>query len=237
MFGKLSYIIFLVLYLAFLFFMFNLINKKKISINVIQKRLLFLFIGICYALNILEKIITKSPTEKHVNMCIPLGNYSPFIFTLCIIVAFLPNRWSKWFDYFIGLMWLPMILASLYNSVGYVFNQGDFSYTCLIYDGLAHGLIGLYGFYLIKNQFISYTKKALTITIISILLVPIIMLILNLIFNTSFFGLNLNGKHNIYGLVLTDNSLLSALLYMLGLSALLSLNVFVTLTMQRSNNK
>ena len=43
------------------------------------------------------------------------------------------------------------------------------------------------------------------------------MLIMNLIFDTSFFGLSLNGKHNIYNVVLVDSSFVSALLYYLGL--------------------
>ena len=45
----------------------------------------------------------------------------------------------------------------------------------------------------------------------------LVMMILNLIFDTSFFGLSLNGKHNIYHMVLVSNSYLNALIYFSGL--------------------
>ena len=146
----------------------------------------------------------------------------------------MPEKWCGWFKYFIGIMWFPMVGASFYNTFSFLFTQGDYSYTCITFDCLAHGLIGLYGFSLIYNKVITYDKKKLTYLITAIMLVPVLMLILNLIFDTVFFGLNFNGKHNIYNLVLTDNSFISAVLYFVGLAVLVIVSTLVTLKIQRS---
>ena len=237
MLGHLNYIIFLILYLAFLAFMFFLIIKKKIIINSIQRRILFAIIAFCYLLNIAEKSICNEMNPSYINSILPFGNYSPLIFTCSTILIFIPEKWCAWFKYFIGIMWLPMIAASLYNSIGYTWLQGPYSYTCITFDCFAHGLIGLYGFYVLYNKVIVYDKKKLIILLSCIIVVPVIMLILNAIFDTSFFGLNLNGKHNIYNVVLTDNSYISALIYFLGLAALLTISTLVSLKIQRSVSK
>ena len=53
-------------------------------------------------------------------------------------------------------------------------------------------------------------------------------MILNLIFDTSFFGLSLRGKHNIYNNVIVDNSYLSAAIYYAGLIFVLLMGYLVS---------
>ena len=60
------------------------------------------------------------------------------------------------------------------------------------------------------------------------------MLILNTVFDKAFFGLSLNGKHNIYNMVLTDSSLLSAVIYFLGLLLVLFLGFFYSKLMKKT---
>ena len=60
----------------------------------------------------------------------------------------------------------------------------------------------------------------------TILFVAIVMMVLNVIFDKSFFGLSLNGKHNIYNCVLVQNSYLSAAIYFTGLVGVLMLGYF-----------
>jgi hypothetical protein len=47
------------------------------------------------------------------------------------------------------------------------------------------------------------------------------MIILNVIFDTSFFGLAFNGDHNIYTYLVIPNPYLSAFVYILGLTCVL----------------
>ena len=93
-------------------------------------------------------------------------------------------------------------------------------------DTLAHFLLSLFGIYLIKTKQIELTKKMVTISSLFIVVVAIIMLILNLIFKTSFFGLNLYGNHNIYNMVLVKNKYLSTLIYFVGLNLVLIIGYF-----------
>jgi len=60
-----------------------------------------------------------------------------------------------------------------------------------------------------------------------------IMVILNAIFDTAYFSLNLNGRHNIYNRVLTDNSYISMIFYFIGLTTLVSFNNIIMYFIQR----
>ena len=78
----------------------------------------------------------------------------------------------------------------------------------------------------LENNLTLYEKEADTNALFSgliIVFVATVMLILNLILDTAFFGLSLRGKHNIYNNVLVDDSYLSALLYYIGLCGVLTL--------------
>ena len=87
-------------------------------------------------------------------------------------------------------------------------------------------LISLWGIYIVISD---QTVKKVKDYIISgsiIVGVAVVMMILNVIFDTSFFGLSLNGKHNIYNVVLVDNSYLSAFIYFAGLVVVLVAGTF-----------
>ena len=58
-----------------------------------------------------------------------------------------------------------------------------------------------------------YLKNTTAVNIIA----SISVYALYVIFDNAFFGLSLFGKHNIYNMVIVDNSYLSALLYFIGL--------------------
>ena len=109
-------------------------------------------------------------------------------------------------------MFLSTIFGCIYNaSIDYKFHL---SFFC---DFLAHILLSLWGVYLVKSEQVKPTLKNSLISGSIIVGVALVMLTLNLILDTAFFGLSLNGKHNIYNMVLTDSSYLSALLYFMGL--------------------
>lgn len=57
------------------------------------------------------------------------------------------------------------------------------------------------------------------------------MLIVNLIFDTTYFGLSLYGKHTIYNTVLVEESWLSAVIYCVGLGSVLWLGYIYSLLM------
>ena len=153
---------------------------------------------------------------------LPVANVSPFMFTLVPLIHLLPMKVKKHFYLLISLLSIGMLLSAIlgciYNaSINYKFHVHFLS------DYLAHVFLSLWGVYLVKSGQVSLTKKNCLISSSIIIGSALCMLILNLIFDTSFFGLSLRGKHNIYNNVLTESSYLSALLYFVGLSGVLGL--------------
>ena len=156
---------------------------------------------------------------------LPVANVSPFMFTLTLVLHLFPLKIKKHIYLLISLLSVGMLLSALlgcvYNaSINYRFHLHFLS------DYMAHVFISLWGVYLIRSKQVAPTVKNSLISGSIIIGVAIVMMILNVTFDTTFFGLSLNGKHNIYNNVLTDNSYLSAMLYFLGLGAVLAMGFF-----------
>jgi multisubunit Na+/H+ antiporter MnhG subunit len=91
--------------------------------------------------------------------------------------------------------------------------------------------------YLIKSGQVELNKKNALVSGAIIVGVAIFMLVLNVIFDTAFFGLSLNGKHSIYNVVLVESSYLSAVLYFLGLFGVLSMGYIYSRLIARKKIK
>ncbi len=180
-------------------------------------------IVLCYGLNVLEKLVPQGADAKWFYLIHPLGNLSPFLFTMAFFAILLPERDRVVFRTVAGIMCLAMIGAGYYNSLTRLFMAEPWLYTCIVFDNFGHILFGLYGFYILRNRVVIYDRKTKIFSCSFVLGTALLMLILNAIFGTSFFGLNLYGNHNIYNLVLTKSSALSAVLYFIGLSGLLAI--------------
>jgi len=153
---------------------------------------------------------------------LPVANVSPFMFTAVLLVLVLPKAVKKHFLLLISLLSVGMFLSSalgcIYNAViNYKFH------IHFTYDYVSHFSLSLLGIYVIRTKQVTLNIKNALISSSMIFGAAGVMLVLNAIFNTAFFGLSLNGKHNIYNNVLVDNSYVSALLYFLGLGLVLLL--------------
>lgn len=153
---------------------------------------------------------------------LPVANVSPFMFTAVLLVLVLPKAVKKHFLLLISLLSVGMFLSSalgcIYNAViNYKFH------IHFTYDYVSHFALSLLGIYAVRTKQVTLNIKNALISSSMIFCAAGMMLILNVIFNTAFFGLSLNGKHNIYNNVLVDNSYVSALLYFLGLGLVLLL--------------
>ncbi len=146
---------------------------------------------------------------------LPVANVSPFMFSLMPIIMILPQKIKKHLHLLISLLFVAMFLASVLGCISNAVINYKFHFHFML-DYIAHIILSLYGIFLIRSKQVELTKKNCIISSSIILGSATVMLILNLIFDTSFFGLSLRGKHNIYNNVLTDNSYISALLYYLG---------------------
>ena len=147
---------------------------------------------------------------------LPVANVSPFMFTCVPLSLILPKGVRRYFLLLISLLSIGMFLSGalgcIYNAViGYKFH------IHFVWDYVSHFAMSLFGVYVIKSKQVTLSLKNVIVSSSLIFGTATLMLILNLIFDTSFFGLSLNGKHNIYNVVLVDSSFISALLYYLGL--------------------
>lgn len=153
---------------------------------------------------------------------LPVANVSPFMFSLMPILFFLPQKVKKHIYLLISLLSVGMFLAAvagcLYNaSIHYRFHFH------FVLDYIAHLFLSLFGVYLVRSGQVELRIKNCLISGSLILGVATVMMLLNVVFDTAFFGLSLNGKHSIYNIVLVENSYLSALIYYMGLSCVLLL--------------
>jgi hypothetical protein len=119
-----------------------------------------------------------------------------------------------------------MFFSTVFGCVGNALRNYNFHWQFML-DYLAHMVLALFGIFLIRTKQAKLTTKNCLISASIIYGVATIMLILNVILDKAFFGLSLNGKHNIYNIVLVSNSYLSALIYYLGLGVVLLLGYIV----------
>ncbi len=153
---------------------------------------------------------------------LPMANVSPFMFALTPIFLLLPKQLKKHAYLLVSLLSVGMFLSTVFSCVYNAVIAYKFHFHFLL-DYVAHFTLSLFGVYLIRSGQVELNKRNALISSSLIFVSALIMMLLNVILDTTFFGLSLNGKHNIYNNVLVDNSYLSALLYFIGLTAVLLL--------------
>lgn len=186
--------------------LYNLIFAGTITLSYI----VFLIIIYCNA----------GPNDWNFHNALPCANVSPFMFCITPIVLVLPKNIRKHFMLLISLLIVGMFLSTVINCVYNSAINYKFHFHFLL-DYINHFALSLWGVYLVKSGQVELTKRNCLISGSLLLGVATIMLFINLIFDTAFFGLSLYGKHNIYNVVLTSSSLLSAFLYYVGVVGVL----------------
>ena len=153
---------------------------------------------------------------------LPVANVSPFMFSLMPILLFMPEKVKKHIFLLISLLSVGMLLSAVGGCLYNAAIRYRFHFHFLL-DYIAHMLLSLFGVYLVISGQVELKTKNCLVSGSLILGVAGVMMLLNVVFDTAFFGLSLNGKHNIYNNVLVKNSWLSALIYFGGLSGVLFL--------------
>lgn len=155
----------------------------------------------------------------------PYANVSPFMFTISPIFLLLPKNTRKYCLNLVSLLTIGMILSPIVSIMHNIIINYKFHASFLL-DYIPHLLLSVWGVYIIQSKQIELKIKPSIISGSIIVIVAVIMLILNVILDKSFFGLSLNGKHSIYNQKIVSNSYLSAALYFVGLIALLVAGYF-----------
>lgn len=189
-----------------------------------------------YAYCLLSIYIDVGADDWNFTNALPTANVSPFTFACVGLSLFFPRIIKYRFLTLLSLLSVGMLAASLIECVSYFLRGYAFHYVIGM-DVAAHVVLSLYGVYLVESEQVETDVKNVFLSGCIILLVAVVMLALNAIFHTSFFGLSVYGDHNIYGMVLTKDRVLSALLYFTGLCDILLIGNFYLHLLKRKNNR
>ena len=165
---------------------------------------------------------------------LPYANVSPFMFCSMPLYFVLPKKVRKYYLTLISLLCVGMFLSPVFNLLRNAYIHYKFHFHFLL-DYIAHFMLSLWGLYLVSSKQVELKKRDVLIGGSIIVMVVIIMLVLNIIFDTAFFGLSLNGKHNIYNVVLVNDSYLSALIYFAGLITVLITSFLLQYVLNKNN--
>ena len=196
--------------------------SKYMKNTKLWNSLFVLTIAVCYVALVIEIYRASGPDHWNFSNAMPMANVSPFMFFTAPFLFLLPARIRKYAYVLISGLTVGMFLSSAVGCLGN-FIKGTYFRGFFVLDYIAHFALASWGVYLVKSKQVSLNIKDCVIGASALLGVATCMLLLNLVLDTAFFGLSLRGKHNIYNVVLTDNSYLSALLYYGGVVVVLSL--------------
>ena len=199
----------------------NKVLKKTWLINLIFSLTAFT----CHFIHLWLIYLDVGFDDWNFQNAMPYANVSPFMFTISPLLLLLPKNSRKYYLNLISLLSIGMILSPIVSIVHNIVINYKFHATFLL-DYVPHLLLSIWGVYIIQSKQIELKIKPSIISGSIIVIVAVIMLILNVIFDKSFFGLSLNGKHSIYNQKIVSNSYLSAALYFVGLIALLVAGYF-----------
>ena len=204
--------------------------KNQALVNSIFVATVFL----SYMVMVIRFLIVDGIHDWNFQNTLPVANVSPFMFALTPLIFLLPRRLRKHPMLLVSLlsagMFLSTVLACIFNAViHYRFHYYFFT------DYISHFALSLWGIYLVKSRQVELKIKNCLISGGIIVSVATLMLILNLIFDTSFFGLSLRGKHNIYNNMIVENPYLSAVLYYIGLIGVLALGFVLQKALARKH--
>lgn len=188
--------------------LYNLIFAGVITISYI------VFICIIY--------FNAGPQDWNFLNALPTANISPFMFFITPFTLLLPKKIQRYFFLLISLLFVGMFLSTLFNCIYNALIDYKLHFHFLL-DYINHFTLSLWGVYLIKSGQVKLIKKDCLKSSSLMIGVVTFMLIINVVFDKAFFGLSLNGKHNIYNIVLVSNSYLSALIYYVGVLIVLFL--------------
>lgn len=174
----------------------------------------------------------SDPSRWNFLNTLPVANISPFMFSILPILLILPKKIREHVYLLISMMAVGMFFATVFGCIGNAARCYKFHFHFML-DYLSHFALSAFGIYLVRTKQVKLNVKNSIISGSIIFSVATIMLILNIIFDTAFFGLSLNGKHNIYNMVLVNNSYLSALIYYSGLALVLSLGFVLCKTLNK----
>ena len=232
--ANMFYILALVIFVLCSILMYFCLPKFK-SIKV-TNIVFVLLIVIPYYIELMYTYLRVGAKDWNFLNMLPIANVSPFMFAVIPLFFLFPTRIRKYLLLIIPLISVGMIMSPVLSCIYFASINYKFHISfCLGY--LSHFAVALWGLYLVYTKQVELKVRDSLISGSLLIGVALVMLVLNLIFKTAFFGLSLYGNHNIYNMVLVSNSYLSALIYFLGLMLVLVTSYCLHLLVNKIRNQ
>jgi len=210
----------IVLYAAGLLFMKYLVQFRKFC-DIDFPALIF----ILYFIEIVLLLVDVKIEDWSYLTLLPLGNVGPFMFFTLPFYFLLPKKVRKYVLTLVALLSPAMLLYGIMRGVTLVV-AGTKAYASYVLDIICHVVFAVYGVYLVRSEQVDIDIKRSLIAGAILFGVSILMLILNAIFRTSFFGLSVYGEHNLYNIIYIKSAVLSIFVFFIAFAALLTIGYF-----------
>ena len=150
----------------------------------------------------------------------PLSKMSPFLFATALLAEFLPQTIKKYYHTILSSLLLAMAAVGIFASLADgMMNDMNYFVVWMYFDAVSHLTIALFGLWLAISGQLSFERKVLVRSLGILYAFLLLLIVLNLIFKTNFFGLTTYGGHNIYGVVI-DPWILSFVAYFAGITVI-----------------
>ena len=204
-------VLFVAVYLSVIFLMGKFTKKELTNLMFIA------VIYLCYIALVVKAFFDVGFKDWNFQNTLPTANVSPFMLFTVPFYYVLPKKIKKYHLTLISLLSLGMFLAVILACIQRIVIHYRFVPHFLL-DYAAHLALSLWGIYLVRSKQVELGKKDCLIGGSIIIGVALIMLMVNSVFQTAFFGLTFNDGYNINNMVLVDSPYLSAGIYLSGLS-------------------
>ena len=175
---------------------------------------------ICYIIHLQVIYLSVGFNDWNFQNAMPYANVSPFLFAITPLTLLLPKNIRQYYFNLVSSLTIAMIISPIANII-YNISINYKYHASFLLDYVPHLILSIWGIYIIQSGQVELKVRSSIISGLIIIGVALTMMILNVIFDKSFFGLSLNGKHNIYNQQLVKNSYLSALIYFTGLVSIM----------------
>lgn len=219
-------------------------------LRVIIISVVFLFAGVYFVKNVLAKkpsktiengflilisalyfldIIASIPycEGENLNNLTPLSNISPLMFALSFVCLFLNDKMrTKIFEIMVIFNFVMIIASLFYPIYGMITAINYFDFSLL--DSLNHVAYFLFVYYLLKSGKIATYMPSFWKSVGYVYSIIAFAVILNIVFETSFFGLCFNENYRIYSFKIIPNMFANNALYLVGLFLVMLIGYFLT---------
>ena len=165
----------------------------------------------------------------------PLSKMSPFIFATVFFINFAPSLIKKYYYTILSTLILAMTFVGVFASLADgLMNDMNYFVVWMYFDSFSHIAVALLGLWLLLTGQVTFERKTLYKCLCILYSLLFVLIIVNLIFKTHFFGFNVYGEHSIYGIVINP-WILSFVAYFAGLTALVVTGWFLGKAIVKKN--